>query len=457
MRSWFMRLTLLWTFSIAGWISQLASSSAQETSSPQEIDAAIRSLSSPKSADWEQAEATLKQAMKSPKLRERATLALALLHIKRGNQQAIANLIRKKEGLFTSKSLEVEAQVLRIQLWHDLGSGQGSQAADRFRQLLELTLQGNISDASVVANAALLGAVIGMLEMPQAQSPIEPALLADAKNRILDSKNNQMKRSFVAEYERTNAFATMLDKWLRGSATHSMEETTEATEQATAAANDARDAYKEVQAEKNEIRKRLDQANRHRRASERAIQTIAAVWNNNPQVHNPIKPDRNNIKVPTTREEKDGTEEKKVTRYRTVYDKDGKPRQESYTDTERVTKYITVRRSQQEIDRDIDTIFAQQFRVYSALKESQAKLLKAKADEDSNLSTALTGIEDSESQLLKAKDIQSSAGANGRDLEMKARVAEAGLAFLKSGQLSVFRPPYVEVINYFEEQQVLLK
>ncbi len=69
-------------------------------------------------------------AMKNPAERERATCALAMFHIKRGNADAIDTLSQHIDKLFPRPSTDLKAQLLRIQLWNDLAAEQRVQRHD---------------------------------------------------------------------------------------------------------------------------------------------------------------------------------------------------------------------------------------------------------------------------------------------------------------------------------------
>ena len=77
---------------------------------------AIGRLESSVAEDWDKAEAELKLAMRDPVLRDLATCSMALLHVKRGNQEAVANFIRKSHELFPEPSLDKKSFLLRIRL-----------------------------------------------------------------------------------------------------------------------------------------------------------------------------------------------------------------------------------------------------------------------------------------------------------------------------------------------------
>ncbi len=91
-------------------------------------------------------------------------------------------------------------------------------------------------------------------------------------------------------------------------------------------------------------------------------------------VHNPVKPDRSQIVVPTTERKFDGYKDvKKTRRYR-----DSKGEWKEETTTEREEKYITVRRSQADIDRDIESTFRVLQADYEQKLLLRSELLKAK-------------------------------------------------------------------------------
>ena len=128
------------------------------------LETAIKRLDSPNPSDWDKSQATLMASMKNPAERARVTCALAVFHIKRGNTKAIDSLGRQLDKLFPQRTANLNSSLLRIQLWHALAAEQTEEANKHFSQLLESTLKVEASKASTIANAALLGSVVGMLE-----------------------------------------------------------------------------------------------------------------------------------------------------------------------------------------------------------------------------------------------------------------------------------------------------
>ena len=102
------------------------------------------------------------------------------------------------------------------------------------------------------------------------------------------------------------------------------------------------------------------------------IAAVESQWNQNPQVHNPIEPNRNDIRVKTT-EERDTGKTKKVKKTRWVTDRNGNEKTETYEESERI--YETVRRNQRDIDRDIDAFYLPRLTHYRGLVSFRDEML----------------------------------------------------------------------------------
>ena len=166
------------------------------------FDTTIKRLDSPNLSDWEKSQATLMVSMKNAAERERATCALAIFHIKRRNTQAIANLGRKLDQLFPQPSPDLDAQLLRIQLWHDLASEQADQATKHLSQLLEATLRSDVSQVCKLATFDMLGCVTGMLKCDEAQSLIDHDQLSRTKVAFETRTKYKTVNRFQAEIDR---------------------------------------------------------------------------------------------------------------------------------------------------------------------------------------------------------------------------------------------------------------
>ena len=188
---------------------------AQPEVATEGLDTAIKRLGSPNPSDWDKSQATLMASMKNPAERARATCALAVFHIKRGNTKAIDSLGRQLDKLFPQRTADLDFSLLRIQLWHDLAAERPELATQHFSQLLESTLKGEASKASSTANAALLGSVVGMLEPNAAQSLIPQTQLSNANSAITGCQQSHLTSAFTKNYDKAVKYAQAVDAWLQ--------------------------------------------------------------------------------------------------------------------------------------------------------------------------------------------------------------------------------------------------
>ncbi len=246
-----------------------------------------------------------------------------------------------------------------------------------------------------------------------------------------------------------------LHAWLQANGKLPLEKATQVAEQALLEAQASSDARNQdgsgVRLERRELDKTLREQKLEKKSLEKKINQLLLVWKQNPQAHNPIEPDIRKIQVPLTKQVKDGTERKRVTKTRMVIDKNGK--EEKYDDYEKVDKYKIVKKSAQEIESEIRLIFQQQMNVYTNLKAMHDETLKAKADTDAQLKTTLAEIEAAEAKLAKWDAENETATSEAKELQLNSRAVTATLNALKSGRpVSAFRPPSFEIIDFAAEE-----
>ncbi len=459
--------SLRWTI-ILGWIICLGVTTylalptyAQAVSATDTLDTAINGLDSVNPGDWEKSQATLLLSMKNPAERERATCALAIFHIKRGNTQAIANLSRKLNQLFPQPSPDLDAQLQRIQLWHALASEQADQATKHMSKLLEWTLNGDVAEVNKLATFDMLGRVVGMLECDAAQSPIDHDQLSRAKVALSQFSHKELAQTFSTRYNQAAALSAKLAEWFHSHARQSNEEMAQAATQELAELSTSREKLDHeldgIRLEKREMDSQLKQLRLEKVRVNSETAAVQANWRKHPEVHNPQQPNRNDIYVPTTKRVEDGTERVQVPRYKTVKDQNGGYRREmDGYEYETRTRYRTVHLSQAEINREIDRIFIPLQRKYEQLMAMRQELLSKKSELDAKTKDLDAKLSDTGNELDTSVGTIRTLSNELKDLQAKAYIVDKVLSACKSeGPFVAFRPPNFEIINYSAEKKVL--
>ncbi len=249
----------------------------------------------------------------------------------------------------------------------------------------------------------------------------DASALSSLANSIRVSTDAEVVAVFNREYDRTSELAGHLQHYTskyKGESAEtikvSMTNDMEAIDQATKEINDEIASRREKLKDIEDDTRTGSQALRKARMQ---TQSAVAAWNNNPQVHNPVKPDRSQIVVPTTERKFDGYKDvKKTRRYR-----DSKGEWKEETTTEREEKYITVRRSQADIDRDIESTFRVLQADYEQKLLLRSELLKAKEFADDSVKEAQSQIAAAKTTEQEVKTTAAAAETFKRQLELKQK------------------------------------
>jgi len=329
-----------------------------EEKNPSELRKALDQLTSSNREDWEKSEVALNKLRNEADMRPMALCGLALFYTKENKVEKIEKFCDKADTTFPSAGQDLRAYVLRLQLWLDLVEEDRLEATKHFSELADLALSKELSQASRDAISALLGNVMGLLESKTAISPIEPEALAAVQKKLLDRKESEFAASLKPRYRIASLYAVSVEKWFQQHAnvsandlkTIAQKDLKESQSELTKAQKDYSDRFQENKDLVFERRK----TNNLFVPLNNQITAVVSLWSQNPQVHNPIEPNRYDIRVKTTYVRKTG-KTRKVKKTRWVTDKDGNRKKETYEEDEQIEE--TVRRDQRDIDRDIDAIF----------------------------------------------------------------------------------------------------
>ena len=429
-----------------------------EEKAPLELRRALDQLTSPAREDWGKSEVELRKLMKQGDIFPLAACGLALFYTKVNKVEAIEKFCVNAPS-FPSADQDLRAFVLRLQLWLDLVQEDRLEATKHFSELADLALSKELSQASRESISALLGSVMGLLESKTAISPIEPEVLATVQKKLLDRKESEFVMNLKPRYRNARLHAESAEKWFLRNAdvtpnelkTIALQDLKESQSQLTKALKDYSDRCHEKEELVFERRKTFQ-------LIEPLKNQIAAVelqWRQNPQIHNPIAPNRNAISVQTTYERKTGRT-KEVRKTRWVTDNNGKRKEETYYETKDV--YETVRRDQRDIDRDIDAIYLPRLNYYQALVRFRNDMQQQRRDLDQKANDVHAEIAKIDALIdSKEKEIHT-ARQERKELNFEKRVLDACNKSLELGAPKfAFRPLVYEVLDFVAEKNVILE
>ncbi len=421
-----------------------------------QLQTAIERLESSATGDLDKSEAVLKFALRDPAYRDLATHSLALIHLKRGNFEAVANFNRKTHELFLAPSLDKQSLLLRIQMSCDIAT-ESETVAESFSKLVRSALNDQLSKDSRLACAAMIGFIAGMLELDRAKSPIDRELLLTAKASLLKLHDTEVAISFDASYRKACLHATALAGWLLSQQNRSLDDATDsANEMSTLLRATSQERKQSVSGIRNEIkrhRKEVFDCSKKKVAIQQEIDLVVFQWNCHPEIHNPIKPDRRNIFVRTTEQVKVGSHRERVRKTRYRFGKE----ETDYEDKE-VDDYQTRSRSQSAIDRDIDAIYLPRLNQFLALKQAAQALIDRKAYWEFQFRNADEDIQNANRGIKELEERGREEQSNLKRLRSDTRIANEAIIALKTGSpKSAFRPPNFELFDYTLETKILLK
>ena len=443
-------------------LAQAAQSSPEEKApaeekAPLELRRALDQLTSPAREDWEKSEVELRKLMKQRDIFPVAACGLALFYTKENKVEPIEKFCVKAAS-FPSAGPDLRAYQLRLELWLDLVQEDQLEATKHFSELADLALSKELSQASREAISALLGNVMGLLESKTANSPIEPEVLAAVQKKLLDRENSEFATNLQPRYKIARLYADSAEKWFEQHATAppnaliaiAQQELQESQSQLSKTLADHSDRCREKEILEDERRttfKLLEPL-------KTPIAEVESLWHQNPQIHNPIAPNRNAISVPTTEEKYTGkTEEVKKTRSVT---RNGKEVEETYYKTEKI--YETVRRSQRDIEAHIDAIYLPRLMHYRSLVSNRENLLAQRRALEQKANAIRAEIARIVA-LIDAKDAEIRTGKQDRKmLQSEKKVLEACNKSLEVGAPKfAFRPQVYEIFDFIAEKNVILE
>ncbi len=422
-----------------------------------QLQITIKRLESSAAVDLDKSEAVFKFAMRDPAYRDLATCSMALIHLKRGNLEAVANFNRKTHELFPAPSLEKQSLLLRIQLSCDIAT-ESEIVAESFSKMVQLALNDQLSKDSRLACAAMLGSITGMLEMDCAQPPIEREHLLAAKTSMLKLPDTEVAISFDASYRKAYLHATALADWLLAQQNRSLEDATnvakEISDRLRVTSQERKQLVSRIRNETKRHRKAIFDCSNKKVAIQQEIELVLLQWNYHPEIHNPIKPDRRSFVVRTTEQVKVGSHRERVEKTR--YNIRGV--KETYSEYEEVDKYETRSRSQWDIDRDIDALYLPRLNQYLALKQAGQAFIDRKDFLEVQFRNADAGIQSANREIKELEGRGKEEQSNWKRLHLETNIANEAIAALKTGNpKSVFRPPNFNLIDYTLETKILLK
>ena len=443
-------------------LAQAAQSSPEEKApaeekAPLELRRALDQLTSPAREDWERSEVKLRKLMKQGDIFPVAACGLALYYTKENKVEAIEKFCVNALS-FPSAGPDLRAYLLRLELWLDLAQEDRLEATKHFSELADLALSKELSQASREAISALLGNVMGLLESKTAISPIEPDILAAVQNKLLDRKESEFASNLKPRYRNARLHAESAEKWFLRNADVSpnglkaivQQDLKESQSQLTKALKDYSDRCHEKEELVFERRKTFQ-------LFEPLKNQIAAVelrWRQNPQIHNPIAPNRNAISVRTTERRDTGrTEEVRKTRWVT---RNGKEKEEIYYETKKI--YETVRRNQRDIDADIDAIYLPRLNYYQALMSFRNDMQQQRRDLDQKANEVHAEIAKIDALIDSKEEEIHTARQERKELNFEKRVLDACNKSLELGAPKfAFRPQVYEVFDFVAEKNVILE
>ena len=423
-----------------------------------ELRRALDQLTSSAHEDWEKSEVALKQLMKDGDMRPMAARGLALFYTKENKVGAIEIFCAKADSTFPSAGPDLRAYVLRLQLWLNLVQDNRLEATKHFSELADLAMSKQLSKASREAISAFLGSVMGILESHTAISPIEPDVLAAVQKKLFDRKESEFETNLKPRYRNARLYADSAEKWFLQNANVSSNELKaivqqdlkERQSQSTKALKDYSDRGHEKEELVFERRKTF-------KLFEPLKNQIAAVelrWRQNPQIHNPIAPNRNAILVRTT-ERRDTGRTKEVEKTRCVT-RNGKEKEETYYETEKI--YETVRRDQRDINADIDAIYLPRLNYYLSLVSFRNDMQQQRRDLDQKANAVHAEIAKIDALIDAKEEENRTAQQELKKLKFDKRILDACNKSLEMGAPKfAFRPQVYEVFDFVAEKNVILE
>ena len=428
-----------------------------------EFTKSIRQLEAPPDRDdigWHQAEAALHRARTNPNLKENAICGMAWLHLKRGNTEAVGNLLGKLASVFPAPSPDLKSQLSRIQLHYSLVSNPDF-AQEHFALIAENALDPKISESNRLACAAMLGGISGMLKPEVAEAPIDRDLLNAVRSNILKSPMPKVIQAFEDNFKKNATRAATLADWLAKNVDKSVVEKTkqveletqnlrkELEEQATLLASEKK--------EEKELQKKVFALTKEKSNAKKEVNWVDVQWDSHPEFHNPIMPNREEFArgVRTGETEFDGF------RQRFVFSRESgrasvRDRRQTFADTVTYPSYRWNPRPQHLIDRDIDSRYLPALHRYQyftsqrdSLRNRKSKLTGRRKEIETELAPLVAKLE-SISELLQSE-------AKGRK-EIKAELdvcLDAAMALRVAKPSLAFRPPHFEIVDYSLEAKVL--
>jgi len=183
------------------------------------------------------------------------------------------------------------------------------------------------------------------------------------------------------------------------------------------------------------------------------IAAVELLWRQNPQIHNPIEPNRNAISVPTT-EQRDTGRTKTVKKTRRVY-QNGKREEETYEDEEKI--YETVDRSQRDIDAHIDRIYLPRLFYYRSLVSFRDDVQRRRRELDQKANAIRAEIAKIDALIDAKQEEIRTEQQELKELKFEKRILEACNKSLEAGAPKfAFRPQLYEVFDFVAEKNVIL-
>lgn len=360
----------------------------------------------------------------------------------------------------SAQNLTNDEKVLieRLRMWSAFERNNEEDSKQSFVTLVKSSLLDQLEPTSGIANAEFLANLIAIHRYGKMEL-LPPDYIASAELHLGNKAEHPYADHFRRVYHEWSEDSKEIENWMAKHPPSSdlLQAANAELIDLSLLIGEAKKPFEENQQSISQSEQELRDLSASKEVIKQNIKRIEAEFKRNPQLQNPINPDRNAIArgIPQTEEVDTGRTREVTTTKRVPDDRArGGFREEKETRTEKI--YETRRRSQSAIDRDIDAIYLPLKWIYDQLMEARNQFFTARMQMDADLRANGQNSAEKRTELGALEREEESLRREVSQLERRFLIAKRVRDALESGGIEhAFRPPHMPLFQFAREKQFL--
>jgi hypothetical protein len=394
-----------------------------------------------------------------PSYAQLVNFGLALTYVYQRDHDRIDRFLLHTKQSVDQLTTDENALIERIRMWSALERNNEEDAEASFIALVRTSLHDQLEQTSGIANAEFLANLIAIHRYGKMEL-LPPESVSRAVVNLSNKTEHPYADYFRRVYDAWSDDSKEIEDWIakHPSPSDLLQAANAELIDLDLLMDEAKKPFEENQQSIRKSKQELRDLFVSHEVIKRDIEKIEADYQRNPQLHNPVQPDRNAISrvIPQTETVDTGRTREVETTRRVRDDRArGGYREEKEKRTERI--YETRRRSQSAIDRDIDAIYLPLKQNYDHLMAVRNQFFTRRMQKDADRRQNEQEAADKRTNLNGLEREEGSLRQEVSRLERRALIARRVRDALESGGMeNAFRPPHVPLFQFDREKQFLL-